>query len=189
MTTPRVPVLVTPSLDMLAGYEDALARGWSPDPRRVGDADFVAAELSDLRTDRAGYLDKILGRADPAEANPSPTTPINHAFWISDGEFAGKADLRYIPVTGAVPDGVPGHVGFSVVPWKQRRGYATAALRELVELARSKGLRELQILCNIENMGSRVVIESVGGEVDRVGKHASDRPEQWKVYYRLRVAG
>ncbi|WP_245586689.1 GNAT family N-acetyltransferase [Pleomorphomonas oryzae] len=50
-------------------------------------------------------------------------------------------------------------MGYSVVPWKQGRGYATAALRALMELARAKGLGELQILCNVENLASRTVIE------------------------------
>ncbi|WP_370677279.1 GNAT family N-acetyltransferase [Pleomorphomonas sp. PLEO] len=188
MTSAKVPVLVTPTLEGLGGYEDALARGWSPDPRRMGDAAYVEAELSDLRKDRIGYLDKILGHPTPGQA-PSPTALINHALWISDGEFAGKADLRYVPATGAVPDSVPGHVGYSVVPWKQGRGYATAALRALMELAGAKGLRELQILCNVENVASKVVIERVGGEVVHVGAHASDRAEQEKIYYRVRLFG
>lgn len=158
MSTPgQSPLLVTPTLEGLGGYEDALQRGWSPDPRRMGDAAYIAAELGKLRRDRAGYIQGIIGR-------PTPTL-INHALWISDGEFAGKADLRYVPETGGVPDNVPGHVGYSVVPWKQRRGYATAALRGLMELAREKGLRELRILCNVENGASRAVVEKVGGVV------------------------
>lgn len=187
MITPAtIPVLVTPTLEALSGYEDALARGWSPDPRRVGDAAYVEAELAALRADRAAYLDRIL--SDPAPArSPSRAALVNHAFWISDGEFAGKADLRYIPATGAVPDEIPGHVGFSVVPWKQGRGYATAALRALMKLARGKGLKTLHILCNIENMGSRIVIERVGGKVYHVGQHPSDRPEQWKAFFRVRL--
>lgn len=180
------PVLVTPTLDALDGYEDALERGWAPDPRRVGDAAYVAAELDALRTDRAGYLDRLL--TDPAPArNPSPTALVNHAFWISDGEFAGKADLRYIPATGAVPDGIPGHVGFSVVPWKQGKGYATAALRALMEFARTKRLKTLHILCNPENMASRMVIERAGGKVYHVGPHPSDSPRQMKIHYRVRL--
>lgn len=187
MTTPtKFPVLVTPTLERLGGYEHALERGWSPDPRRMGDAAYVAAELAALRRNRAGYLDRVLNHPAPAQG-ASPSAPVNHALWISDGAFAGKADLRYVPVTGAVPDGMPGHVGYSVVPWKQGRGYATAALRALVELAGSKGLKELQILCNVENAASRAVIGKVGGEVDFIGPHRSDRLDQMKVYYRVRV--
>lgn len=187
MTTPaRIPVLVMPTLEGLAGYEDALARGWSPDPRRMDDAAYIAAELADLRQDRARYLDKILGHAAPGQP-ADPHALINHAFWIWDGEFAGKADLRYVPATGAVPDSVPGHVGYSVVPWKQGRGYATAALKGLMEVARKKGLSELRILCNVENAASKAVIEKVGGVMDFTGPHPSDRLEQMKVYYRVRV--
>jgi predicted acetyltransferase len=187
MITPaNPPVLVTPTLEGLAGYEDALARGWSPDPRRVGDAAYVAAELEALRKDPAGTLDRIL--TDPAPAkSASPTALVNHAFWISDGEFAGKADLRYIPATGAVPDDIPGHVGFSVVPWKEGRGYATATLRALMKFARAKRLKTLHILCNPENMASRIVIERVGGKVYHIGPHASDQPRQMKIYYRVRL--
>lgn len=145
----------------------------------MGDAAYIAAELGKLRRNRAGYLQGVIGR-------PTPTL-INHALWITDGEFASKADLRYVPDTGAVPDNVPGHVGYSVVPWKQGRGYATAALRALMELARDKGLGELQILCNVENVASRAVVEKVGGVVERIGPHPSDRLEQVKVYYRVRV--
>ncbi len=185
-TSAKTPVLMMPTLEGLGGYEDALARGWSPDPRRVEDAAYIAAELGDLRRNRARYLGKILGHA----ASGRPTDPralINHAFWIWDGAFAGKADLRFVPATGDVPDSVPGHVGYSVVPWKQGRGYATAALRALMEIAREKGLRELQILCNVENLGSRMVIEKMGGAVDFMGPHPSDRLEQVKVYYRVKV--
>ncbi|WP_036839892.1 GNAT family N-acetyltransferase [Pleomorphomonas oryzae] len=190
ITLAKTPVLVTPTMDGLGGYEDALKRGWSPDPRRVGDAAYIKAELAALRKDRVGALDRILNHPAPAH-NASPTMPVNHtlwhALWISDGEFAGKADLRYVPETGAVPQGVPGHIGYSVVPWKQGRGYATAALRALIDFARSKGLTELQILCNVENLASRTVIERVGGEVDFVGPHPSDWLEQVKLYYRVRV--
>lgn len=185
-TLATTPVLVTPTLDALGGYEDALMRGWAPDPRRTGDAAYIAAELEALRADRAGYLNRLLTFPAPAEG-ATPTEPVNLALWISDGAFAGKADLRLVPATGAVPDGVPGHVGYSIVPWKQGRGYATAALRAVMELARAKGLKDLQILCNVENTASRLVIERVGGEVEYVGPHASDRPEQRKMYYRVRV--
>lgn len=187
MTTPaNALAFVTPTLDALSGYEDALMRGWSPDPRRMGDAAYIKAELAALRKNRARYLHGILGRA-PAPSL-SPMTPVKHVIWIWDGEFAGKASLRYVPATGAAPDNVPGHAGYSVVPWKQGRGYATAALRALMELARAGGLKELQILCNVENLASRAVIERVGGVVDYVGPHPSDRLEQMKVYYRVLVA-
>ncbi len=100
---------------------------------------------------------------------------------------AGEVGLRYVPATGDMPDSVPGHVGYTVAPWMQGRGYATAALRALMKFAKGKRLKTLHILCNPENLGSRVVIERVGGKVYHIGPHPSDQPRQMKIYYRVRL--
>ncbi len=115
------PILVMPDLEKLSGYEAALAKGWSPDPRRIGDTGFIEAELQDLRNDPAAYLDKLMGRHASAGQQIGDTAMAltNHTFWIWDGEFCGRIDLRYLPVTWTVPASIPGHVGYSVVPWNR----------------------------------------------------------------------
>ncbi|GAA3107690.1 hypothetical protein GCM10010520_60410 [Rhizobium viscosum] len=60
-------ILVAPDLEKLSGYEAALAKGWSPDPRRIGDTGFIEAELKDLRNDPSRYFDKPMGRHVSAE--------------------------------------------------------------------------------------------------------------------------
>ena len=47
-TSATIPAHVTPTLEVLNGYEDALARGWSPDPRRMGElpATYIAEYAS-----------------------------------------------------------------------------------------------------------------------------------------------
>ncbi len=181
------PILVMPDLEKHSGYEAAQAKGWSPDPRRIGDTAFIEAELRDLRHDPPAYLDRLMGRQTSSGQQISDTAVAltNHTFWIWDGEFCGKIDLRYIPVTWTVPDGIPGHVGYSVVPWKQGRGYATAALAALLQFAKSRGLSEIDILCNEENVISRAVIERVGGKLVRRASHPSDRPEQQKLFFKI----
>jgi predicted acetyltransferase len=49
------------------------------------------------------------------------------------------------------------------VPWKQRRGYATRALREVLLEARAEGLRYVEITTDPDNLPSRRVIEANGG--------------------------
>ena len=50
--------------------------------------------------------------------------------WLWDGEFCGSIGLRWQPGTTALPPHCLGHIGYAVVPWKRRRGYATQALRD-----------------------------------------------------------
>ena len=49
------------------------------------------------------------------------------------------------------------------MPWKQRRGYATRALREVLKDARARGLRYVEITTAVENAASKRVIEANGG--------------------------
>ena len=56
-----------------------------------------------------------------------------------------------------------GHVGYSVVPWKRGRGYATRALALLLPDARKEGLEFVEITTDADNIASRKVIEANGG--------------------------
>ncbi|RUL98044.1 GNAT family N-acetyltransferase [Rhizobium chutanense] len=175
-------VLLAPDPENLSGFEAALAAGWSPDPRRAGDNAYVSDELQRLRQDRSKFLDNLI--SDSARHAGSPLT--TRLFWIWDDEFCGSISLRFQAGTEELPPDVSGHVGYSVVPWKQRNGHATAALKLLLAVARKEGLDRLVILCNEDNHASRRVIERNGGELFLRGPHPSDRPDRIKLYFRLR---
>jgi predicted acetyltransferase len=57
------------------------------------------------------------------------------------------------------------HIGYGVVPWKQRRGYATAALAQTLPAAKAEGLRYVEITTEPENIASQRVIEANGGQL------------------------
>ena len=65
--------------------------------------------------------------------------------------------------TEALPPHCPGHIGYAVVPWKRRRGYATAALRAIMPEASAEGLAWVEITTDPDNVASRRVIEANGG--------------------------
>lgn len=174
-------ILLPPDLENLSGFEAALAASWSPDPRRADDEAYIAAELQRLRQDRATFLADLGPGGERRGAVPLTT----HLFWIWEGEFCGSISLRFQPDTEELPPQVSGHVGYSVVPWKQGRGHATAALGLLRAVAGRQGLRRLVILCNEDNHASRRVIERNDGELFMRGPHPSDRPDQIKLYFRL----
>ena len=158
-------VLVWPSREYLDSYADALRRDWSPDNLRAAAS---REQLQRIEADPDGFLASLVdreGRGDPIalpDGSVVPRLPGYHR-WIWDGEFCGSIGFRWQPGTEALPPYCLGHIGYSVVPWKQRRGYATRAVREVLPDAAAEGLRYVEITTDPDNVASRRVIEANGG--------------------------
>lgn len=60
-----------------------------------------------------------------------------------------------------------GHSGYSVLPAKRRKGYATEMLRLIVEKAKADGLREIQLSALRSNIPSVKTIKNNGGVLVR----------------------
>lgn len=158
--------LVRPEREYLAGYIDALERGWSADSSRgaiagrdeleriAGDADAFLASLDDRQA-----------KGPPFRMPDGSEVPRIPGFrrWMWDGEFCGSISLRWQPGTTQLPHYCLGHIGYGVVPWKQGKGYATAALRLLLPEAKAVGLTFVEVTTDPENVASRRVIEAAGG--------------------------
>jgi len=160
--------LVWPSRAYLPGYVDALERGWSPDNLRGAIA--AQEELERIAADADAFLASLVDKeaaGDPItlpDGRKVPRLP-GYRRWLWDGEFCGSIGLRWQRGTEALPPHCHGHIGYTVVPWKRRRGYATLALRELLPEAKAEGLRYVEITTGKANVGSRRVIEANGGEL------------------------
>jgi predicted acetyltransferase len=165
--------LIAPSLDRLPQYEAALAAGWSPDTER----DVSGEQLAALRRNRHAFLfdltrqDGTIVTASGREVRRLPS----RVFWLDDGEFCGMINLRFVTGTDVLPDYVSGHIGYAVVPWKQRRGYATWALGLLLPVAREVGLRRVELTCDDDNAASRRVILANGGAPSGSRKEANGK--------------
>ncbi len=154
--------LVEPSLDRLPDYVAALEAGWSPNTTR----DVSGEQLAAIREDAGDFLRGLVeheGRTVTlTDGSKVPRLP-GRVFWIWDGAFCGSIGLRFVPGTLELPPHVSGHLGYAVVPWKQRRGYATRALALLLPVARELGLPRVLVTCDEGNVASRRVIEANGG--------------------------
>ena len=160
-----VALLVWPAREYLPGYVAALERGWSADNLRV---EAAQEELARIAADPDAFLASLVDRegAGAPIALPDGTTVPRlpgYARWIWDGEFCGSVGFRWQPGTEALPPHCLGHIGYAVVPWKQGRGYATRALREMLRDAKSEGLRYVEITTRPENVPSQRVILANGG--------------------------
>jgi len=156
-----------PQLSMRESYAEALRRGWSSNTVR----DVSADELVEIARDPKGFID---ARRDDAPIG-TITLPNGETVaklpgrirWMWDGEFAGAINLRWPADGGPLPAHVLGHVGYSVVPWKQGHGYARKALRHMLSEARDVGLTRLEITTDAGNVASQKVVLANGGRLER----------------------
>lgn len=158
--------LVWPSAEHLPSYIAALQSGWSAD--NVRGAVAAAEELERIAADPVAFLAGMIDR----EAQGGPVTLPDGSQvpripgvrrWMWDGEFCGVIGLRWQPGTEALPPHCLGHVGYAVIPAKRGRGYAAQALRGTLPLARTEGLRYIEITTDPDNLASQRSIESCGG--------------------------
>jgi predicted acetyltransferase len=167
--------LVWPAAEYLAGYVYALQQGWSPDNLRP---EAALEELARIKADPVRFLTEQVDR----EANGPPVTLPDgrsvprlpgYSQWMWDGEFCGSINFRWQPGTSELPPYCLGHIGYGVVPWKRRRGYATRALELLLAQAGDEGLSSVEIVADSTNIPSQRVIEANGGKlIERFDKPA-----------------
>lgn len=157
--------LVPPGSEHLASYVAALERGWSHDDLRP---EAAQEELDLVRADASAFLASMEDRQakgppitlpDGSTANRLP----GFRRWLWDGAFCGSIGLRWQTGTAELPPYCLGHIGYAVVPWKQRRGLAKAALALLLPEARLIGLPYVEITTDLDNIASQRVIEANGG--------------------------
>ena len=159
--------LVWPSPQYLSGYVHALRQGWSPDNLRPQAA---FEELARIAEDQTRFLAEQIDREAKGppvilpDGRSVPRLP-GYVRWLWDGDFCGVIGFRWQPGSTDLPPYCLGHVGYAVVPWKRRRGYATRALQLLLPEASREGLAYVDIVSDADNIASQRVIERNGGKL------------------------
>jgi len=165
MTAPAPLQLVKPARDVVDGFVHAVEAGWSPS---TIDPEAGRRAVAKIQSDPDAFLASLEDRGALGDPITGPNGEVwpripGFARWLWDGEFCGSISLRWVTGTSALPSHVSGHIGYSVVPWKRQRGYATRALALLLPQAKAEGLDKVDITTNADNLASQKVITANGG--------------------------
>ena len=130
---------------------------------RGGLEDMQQLNPDELEHDFAAYVQSRFRYEDPSKLGPGLVQQTE--FWLTDGlEYIGRAKLRHTLNDRLRERG--GHIGYEVRPSRQRQGFGTLILKLVLEQARILGLERVLLSCDVENLGSRRVIEANGGTLE-----------------------
>ncbi|MEU5994133.1 GNAT family N-acetyltransferase [Spirillospora sp. NPDC047418] len=169
-----MPALVLPTIAVHGSFLDAMEEFRAEGRADAGDNSLVARELREFGgTWRAPevfarYVKMLLDEQ---------WTPRREGFvmattlWLVEGEeYLGRIAIRH-RLNDFLRE-IGGHIGYDVRKSARRRGHATYMLKEALPVARSLGIEQALITCDVDNVASRKVIEANGGvlEDERGGK-------------------
>jgi predicted acetyltransferase len=95
---------------------------------------------------------------------PPDRVPATFLAAIVNGELVGRVSVRHQLNDWLAAYG--GHIGYAVVPWQRRQGYATEILRQALVIARGVGVEDVLIFCDTSNVASARTIEACGGRFE-----------------------
>ena len=67
-----------------------------------------------------------------------------------------------------------GHIGYSIRPSEQGKGYAKESLHQGLQVAKDKNIHRALVTCSIKNPASRAVILANGGQLEDI-RHETER--------------
>jgi predicted acetyltransferase len=118
----------------------------------------------------AALVRTVRGAADPEAPRPRGYVPWTE-LWMADGDdYLGRITVRHELTEALFTWG--GHIGYAVRPSARQKRFASAALRDMLEVCRKLDIDPVLVTCDVDNVASRRTIEGAGGQYEdtREGK-------------------
>ncbi len=154
-----MPQLAAPSPIVRASFVQALAE-YRTDGR------YMELDLAALREAPAfgRYIERLRQRADlawePAEGRVRETV----LWWVEGDAYLGRVSIRHVLTEQLKRRG--GHIGYDVRPSARRQGHGSRMLAAALPVALSLGIDPALVTCDADNVASRRIIESAGGQLE-----------------------
>lgn len=94
-------------------------------------------------------------------------TMVEHStYWLVDSEnrVLGAVNIRHRLNEWLLHSG--GHIGYGIRPGERRKGYASEALHQALEIAKTMGIDRALVVCDKTNTGSARTIQKNGGQLE-----------------------
>lgn len=149
--------LIEPSMDYAESFEEAVLE-FKGEP-------IHGFNMGTPFTTVADAIDRMEQSAR-GENLPEGWVP-SHTYWlIDDQRVIGIVNIRHY-LTPAL-EKRNGHIGYSIRPSEQKKGYGTELLRLALQKAKELGIHRALLTCDENNLGSRRIIEKNGGELQDI---------------------
>ena len=136
------------------------------------------SELLDKTEDYDQWLAAVTANTNPQTVNPDWVL-TDTFFAVDDNEkIVGIIDLRH-ELNDFLKD--CGHCGYSVRPSERRKGYATEMLRQLKNIAKDSGMKDLQLAVERSNESSVKTILKNDGVYERTFEFENQPADVYKI--------
>lgn len=90
--------------------------------------------------------------------------PSTMFYGFVDGQIVGRVSVRHRLTPTLLRRG--GHMGYSVAPRFRGQGFASEMVRQSLPYLRQLGIKKALVTCADDNIGSRKIIERLGGQLE-----------------------
>lgn len=143
---------------------------------------YASVDVAQLEQDFDEYIEQLAAESR-GERLPDGYVP-HTTYWLVEGdEFIGRADIRHVLNDYLATIG--GNIGYDVRPSKRRKGYGKLILEMALAEAKTLGLKDVIVSCDVTNIGSSKIIQQNGGILQEVKPQGTGKPD--KARYKISV--
>ena len=113
------------------------------------------------------------------EETANPKFGLSNTFFaLVNDEIVGIVNFRH-ELTEFYKD--LGHIGYSVRPSQRKKGYATEILKQILNIAKEKGLSKVYLVCKKDNKPSIKTIINNKGTINRSFTKNNEKYEEYYI--------